>query len=370
MIYFDNSATTPLCPQAKAAMVAAMEEYANPSSVHEAGFLQEQRMEQSRRLVAGSLGCAPQELVFTGSGTEADNLAIFGTAEALGRRGKGILTTDSEHPAVARAMDRLEQQGFAVCRVSTRGGVLDLQQAQEFARRGDLILATVMHTNNETGARYPVKDVFDLVRRTNPLCVMHTDCVQAYGKEEIGFARLGADLISVSAHKIHGPKGIGALAVKKGVRLVEQICGGGQERGLRSGTQNTVAIAGFGAAAQRAAQEMGRGWEQARALGELMRRELAGRVEFLQGSGSFSPYIVSLRIPGAKSEVALRILSDQGVCVSAGSACSAKTGKSPVLKAFGLTDRQADATLRISFGAQNTPQEVQAFCQIVKSLRF
>ncbi len=370
MIYFDNSATTPLCPEAKDAMTAAMEQFANPSSVHRAGFEAHQRLEEARKTVAKTLSCSPEEICFTSCGTEADNLALLGAVRALRRRGNTVITTDSEHPAVAETAKALEQEGLTLIRLKTRGGVLDLQEVKNAAAKGDVIAASLMHTNNETGAVYAVAEANRCIREANPNALIHCDCVQSYLKTPLSFSLLNADLISVSAHKIHGPKGVGALAVKKGVRIVPRLLGGGQEKALRSGTENTVGIAGFAAAAKAGWEGMQENAKRAREIKEAVCRGLRDhkKIFFNLPLGESSPYILSMQAQGYKSEVLLRMYSDAGICVSAGSACSAKTGKSPVLKAFGLSDREADCTLRLSFGAQNTLEEAEEFCRVTRTL--
>lgn len=370
MIYLDNAATTPLCEAAKRAMAEAMEEYANPSSVHRAGFEVSQALAEHRKTVAKTLGCGGDEVIFTSCGTEADHLAVMGAAAALRRRGKRLVITDSEHPAVEQCAKRLEQEGMAVSRLSTKGGVLDLNEVEAIAREGDLIAASLMHANNETGAVYEVAKANEILRRHNPNALLHCDCVQSYLKLPVSFSRLKADLISVSAHKIHGPKGVGALAVKKGVRIVSQMPGGGQESGMRGGTENTVGIAGFAAAATEGFAAMEQNAKTVGQYKEFLLQELSShpKIRFNLPQGEASPYVISMQAEGLRSEVLLRMYSAQGVCVSAGSACSAKTGKSPILKAFGLTDPQADRTIRISLSHQNTMEELAEFCRITKAL--
>ncbi len=370
MIYFDNAATAPLCFEAKQAMEQALERFANPSSVHRAGFEASLALAEDRKAVAKTLSCRADEVIFTSCGTEADHLAVMGAVAARRRRGTRLVVTDSEHPAVEQCAKKLEQEGVTVTRLSTKNGCLDPREVEAVARQGDLIAASLMHANNETGAVYDVAQANAVLRRYNPDAILHCDCVQSYLKLPVSLSRLGADLLSVSAHKIGGPKGVGALVVKKGVRIVAQMPGGGQEGGMRGGTENTVGIAGFAAAATTAYESMTEHQQRVLLLRELICKGLENnpKIRFNRPAGEASPYVISLQAEGFPSEVLLRMFSDRGVLVSAGSACSAKTGKSPVLKAFGLKDFEADRTLRISLGNQNTEKEALEFCRIANEL--
>lgn len=370
-IYFDNSATTAPLPSVVDEMERALRnEWANPSSVHGAGIGARALCEEGRRRVARALGVrreAEGRLIFTSCGTEADNLAIVGSVYAKrrpekdGTRGK-ILSTDSEHPAVEQALRRLEADGFTVCRVPTRGGALDLDYVA--ANAAGVILATMMLVNNESGALYDVRRAFSLIRAQSPDAVTHTDAVQAFGKVRFTPLQLGADMVTVSGHKIGGPKGIGALYVSASLlrarRLIPMLPGGGQEGGMRSGTENVPGIAGFGEAARLAAENLdvnaaAAGTVRAALLDGL--RDLAPEVCVNVPAAGIAN-IVSLRIPGVRSEVMLNHLSSQGICVSAGSACSARAHSvSRAMLAFGLSEREADETIRVSIGPANTTAE-------------
>ncbi len=368
MIYFDNSASTPLSPGVKAALLEEIEYFANPSSLHRLGFEAEKRLNRARGEVAASLGALPEEIVFTGGGTEADNLAVFGAAEKMHRRGKKILTTDSEHPAVESALKKLEERGFAVVRLSTRGGKLDLDEVAAAADEST-VLAAVMHTNNETGAVYDVSALSQIVKKKNPEALVFSDGVQGYLKSPIDPKTMGVDLLSLSAHKVGGPKGVGALYIKKGLVLPPLIHGGGQERGIRSGTENLPGIVSFG----RAAREGREAFEENR---EKMARVRRAILEGLRGEGRVkanlpetpSCHILSLQVQGYPSEVLLHMLSEREVFVSSGSACSSKKGKSPVLRAFGLSQKESDCTIRLSFSPFNTVEEGAAFVKILKQI--
>lgn len=364
MIYFDNAATTRVSDTAAQAALTAMTElYANPSSAHAFGFEAEKALRAARAAVLAALGFTPSEgsLVFTGSGSEADNLALRGAAHALARRGRHIVLSDSEHPAVENTAKDLEKEGFTLSRLSTKGGKLDLERAREVLTP-DTILVSCMAVNNETGAIYDIASLASLAKALCPNALFHTDAVQAFTKIPAGVWKK-ADLVSVSAHKIHAPKGVGALFVRKGVRLVPCITGGGQENGLRSGTEAMPGICAMAAAAKQATADFAALDAQVKSINAYMR----SRLSTLDGvcintePDGFLPHILSIAVPGLRSEILLRFLSERGIYVSAGSACSAKHADNRVLSAFGLPDKIADSTLRLSFSADNTTAECDAF---------
>lgn len=370
-VYLDNSATTPLCPAARTAMQEAMETFGNPSSLHGEGQAAHALLMRARGQVGRALGLRevlPGQLVFTSCGTEASNTAIFGTVYAKARRtGRKIITTDSEHPSVENCMKKLESDGFEVVRVSTRGGVLDTEQALS-ALDDQVVLVSMMLVNNETGARYCVEDVFSVAKAKNPAVITHCDAVQGFLKCPFTPKSLGADLITVSAHKIHGPKGVGALYVDPKLltakKIVPYLIGGGQEAGLRSGTENMIGIVGFGAAAEVGAQNAARdmahmadlrryGIEKCRKAGFTLNLPVA----------QTAPHIISLNLPAIKSQTMLNFLSARGICVSSGSACSSHAAGQHIsasLSAFGLTPAQADCVLRISLSPANTEADLDA----------
>ena len=364
MIYFDNAATTRVSDTAaKAALSAMTELYANPSSAHAFGFEAEKALRAARAAVLAALGFTPSEgsLVFTGSGSEADNLALRGAAHALARRGKHIVLSDSEHPAVENTAKDLEKEGFSVSRISTGGGKLDLDEARAVLTP-DTILVSCMAVNNETGAIYDIPSLASLVKALCPYALFHTDAVQAFTKISAGSWKK-ADLVSISAHKIHAPKGVGALFVRKGVRLVPCITGGGQENGLRSGTEAMPGICAMAAAAKEATADFAALDTQVKQINTYLRERLCllGGVCINTEPDGFLPHILSIAVPGLRSEILLRFLSERGIYVSAGSACSAKHADNRVLTAFGLPDKIADSTLRLSFSADNTTAECDAF---------
>ena len=367
-IYLDNSATTALSRAAKQAMLAAMENYGNPSSLHERGQRAAALLRASRESIGEALGerhLADGQLIFTASGSEANALATLGVAHAKAKRGTPvILTTDSEHPSVARNLDLLEAEGYRVVRVPTVGGALDMKTVYANCTP-DLFLVSMMLVNNETGARYPLREVFAAAHAANPNCVCHADAVQGFLKVPMTVKALGADLITVSSHKIHGPKGVGALyvspALLRSKRIAPVFMGGGQEFGLRSGTENTVGIAGFAAAAREGAAALSASLAQMEMLSARLLDGLSGGEIRANLPTVRAPHIVSLTLPRIKSETMLHYLSARGIYVSSGSACSSHAPHpSEALLGFGLPVEEVDTTLRISLSAQNTAEEIDA----------
>ncbi len=369
-IYLDNSATTPICGAAAAKMTEVINEISgNPSSVHGMGVAADRVLEASRAKVISSLGIKDKSsgsLIFTGSGTEADNLAIRGVASAKSYRFiPKIITTDSEHPAVLNTVFELSQNGFEVVYLSTKSGEIDFDQL-EAALDDRVILVSIMRVNNETGAVYDIKKIFDLVKRKCPDAVTHTDAVQGYMKISCDPRRLSSDLVSVSAHKIGGPKGVGALWISapliKAKKIKPIIFGGGQENGFRSGTENTVGIAGFAAAASEKTGRMSEAENRVAKLRERLISALPDGVRVNVPSGNYLPYIISLTVEKVKSEVLVRFLSEKGIYISAGSACSAKKRKvDKTLLAFGLSEEDADSTVRVSLSENNTEEDIDGF---------
>ncbi len=371
MIYLDNSATTPLSPVVIEAMQRAMEAFGNPSSLHAAGQAAHALLSRARGQVAGALGVKnpkPGEMIFTASGTEANATAIWGTVNAKARRhANRIITTDSEHPSVEEMMRRMEQDGLEVVRVPTKNGVLDVEFALH-ALEMPTLLVSMMMVNNETGAAFDVARVFAAAKGKDPATVTHTDAVQGFLKVPFTPAAIHADLVTLSGHKIHGPKGVGALYVSpetiKTRRLVPLVPGGGQEFGMRSGTENVIGICGFGAAAEGESMRTAAIARMTALRDSLDARLSAMGVQVNRPAGGRAPHIVSLTLPSIKSQTMLNFLSAKGICVSSGSACSSHAQKiSPSLAAFGLSAHEADCTLRVSLSAQNTEAEVEAFCE-------
>ena len=375
--YLDNSATTMVCREAaeKAAyMMTAC--YGNPSSLHTAGFAAEREMEAARKTVAGLLGVRPDTIVFTSGGTEANNLALLGGAAARLRAGRHVVSTAVEHPSVAQALGELERQGFEVERLRPDGtGMITAGQVAA-ACREDTVLVSVMLVNNETGARFPLEEIVPCVRRRSPRALVHCDAVQAAGKLPLRASDLDVDLMSVSAHKLHGPKGCGALYIKKGVRLLPRVFGGGQERGLRSGTEATPLIAAFGSAVAALPPFEEQQAHYDRLLGRLTQGLAVMKDVRLHRPAAAVPYIVSLSVPGIRSETMLHFLAQRGVYVSSGSACS-KGKKSEVLTAMGLPAGEIDSALRVSLSRYNTGEDIdrlldglrEAAARLVRSTR-
>ena len=362
-IYLDNSATTRVCPEAAQKAVEVMTQcYGNPSSLHRLGFRAEQELNAARKAVAGALSALPEEIVFTSGGTEANNLALVGCAMANRRSGRHLITTSIEHPSVENPMRYLEEQGFEVTRLGVdRRGVIDLQELRE-ALRPDTILVSMMHVNNEIGAVEPIEEAAAVIRQKQPSCLFHVDAIQSYGKYAIYPRRIGVDLLSVSGHKIHGPKGSGFLYVREKTKIHPQILGGGQEGGMRSGTENVPAIAGLGEAAREMYDHLDENREY---LYGLKQRFMEGAAAIpgvtLNGPAvrDGAPHIVSVSVDGVRSEVLLHALEEKGIYVSAGSACSSnKPSVSRTLKAIGLENRLLDSTVRFSFSIENTAEEI------------
>lgn len=373
-VYLDNSATTAPSEGVIDAMAAAARCYGNPSSVHAAGLESAALLRSCRAEVAAAFGLRRSDdfhIIFTASGSEANNLAIRGTALAKKRRiSNRIITTDSEHPSVANTAASLAAEGFEVVKIPTRGGALDMA-ALERELDGGALMVSLMLVNNETGARYDVERAFRMAHAKNPEIVTHCDAVQGFMRIKFTPASLGADLVSVSAHKIHGPKGVGALCVAPGMirakRLAPVIYGGGQEEGFRSGTENLIDIAGFARACTEARENAER---DAAHMDELYRHAL----DVLPAAGvrlnlptNAAGHIVSLTLPGIRSETMLHFLSEKGIFVSAGSACSSHAyGPSGTLLAFGLSPADADRTLRVSFGSQNTVDDIDRLADALR----
>ena len=368
--YLDNSATTKVCPQAAEKAAFMMTEcFGNPSSLHSLGFAAERELELARASVATLLKADPACVTFTSGGTEANNLAILGAAGAKQRRGNHVVTTAIEHPSVLEAFARLEANGFEVTRVMPQKDGTVSPRDLLAACRPDTILVSAMAVNNETGATFSWETASPAVRRKSPLATLHCDCVQAAGKCALSFDKMGVDLCSVSGHKLHAPKGVGALFIKKGTRLVPPAAlGGGQEKGVRSGTENMPAIAAFGEAVTAlpspAAQQT-----HYTALRDYLVAALSSDpdVMFHLPEGGV-PYVVHLSLLGRKSETLVHALAKQEVYVSGGSAC-AKGKKSHVLQAMGLPAAEIDSSLRISFSPTTTFDELRAFCDALFAAR-
>ncbi len=357
----DNSATTAVSAAAADKAFQIMTKvYGNPSSLHLKGLEAERELTQARKSVAAQLKAGAEEITFTSGGTEANNLALFGAAYASQRQRKHIVLSSVEHSSVLEAAKRLEAEGFSVTRVDPRSDGRVHPDDVAAAVNGGTALVSVMLVNNETGAVMPVRDIFAAVKEKNPQTVCHTDAVQAFGKLPVRARVLGADLITVSGHKVHAPKGVGALYIKKGVRLVPRQYGGEQEKRVRPGTENLPAIAAFGVACEEFDPDGNL------AVVSELNRYAAERLLQIEGVSLNSPkdalpYVLNISAGRVRSETMLHFLEEQDVFVSSGSAC-AKGKPSHVLSALGLSRERADSALRISFCKHNTKADIDALC--------
>ena len=366
-IYFDNAATTMVCSESIDAMLRVMsEEYGNPSSVHSVGRRAAGELETARSSVARALGASPDEIYFTSGGTESDNWAVLGCAEIFSRRSRHLITTATEHDAVLEPIKKLEQMGWEATYLAPdeHGRI----PAEDFAAalREDTAFASIMLVNNETGAVNPVGEYSNEIKRRGLGTALHTDAVQGFCKIPFTVKTLGAELVTVSAHKIHGPKGIGALYIKNGMKIPPLMLGGGQENGKRSGTEAMPAIAGFGEAARLGAIEREKSCTAVQSLrGYIVERLSEELPEAVIISKDGSPYLLSLSLPGYRSEVLMNYLDGEGVHVSKSAACK-KGARSRVLEAMRLKSEIIDGALRLSFSRYNTLEEAEFFVQKLK----
>lgn len=362
MHYLDNSATTPLCAEAAERMKEHIDcHFGNPSSLHSLGAEAQQRLDTARQSVARAIGCDEREIIFTSCGSEADNTAVLGGARAKRRDGRRVITTAIEHAAVLQSFKLLEQEGFEVIYLQPdSSGKISVEQLRE-AITPDTVLISMMLVNNENGARLPIEAVRPLCKAAGADPLIHCDAVQAFGRMSVRPDKLGVDLISVSAHKIHGPKGIGALYIGRGKRVLPHIVGGGQEKGLRSGTEPTLLIEGFAAACD-ALPAFEWQDEHHRAL----RSRLIDRLAQMEGvtlnsADAAVPYIINFSALGIRSETLMHFLESREVFVSSGSACS-KGAASHVLTAMGLSRGRIDSAIRVSLSRMNTAEDIDALC--------
>ncbi len=377
-VYLDNSATTRCLDSVAGLMIKIMcEDYGNPSSMHNRGVQAEQYLRYARTAIARNLKVNEKEIYFTSGGTESDNLALIGTALANQRAGRHLITTCIEHPAVLQPMKYLENMGFEVTYLPVDGKGRVRVESLRQALRPDTILVSMMHTNNEIGSLQPVEEAAAMVKRFNPAIVFHVDGVQGYGKYRILPKKMGIDLLSVSGHKIHGPKGVGFLYVSEKVKITPVIFGGGQQKGLRSGTENVPGIAGLAKAVEEVYANLDEDTARMRGLKECFVSGIQGLPDIqINGSTGLdsAPHIISVSISGIRSEVLLHALEDRGIYVSAGSACASnKPAYSATLKAMGVERELLDSTLRFSLSLFNTREEIdytlRALYDIIPMLR-
>ena len=382
--YLDNSATTMVFPEVANYMTEIMcQQYGNPSSLHRKGMEAEQILRRAKETLAGILKVNEKELLFTSGGTESDNMAIRGVAQAYQRRGRHLITTQIEHPAVLQTMHFLEEQGFQVTYLPVDGtGRIRLEDLQR-AMRGDTILVSIMHTNNEVGSQQPIAEAGALIKRMNPNTLFHVDAVQGFGKAKIYPKKMNIDLLSVSGHKIHGPKGVGLLYVNEKVRIRPILFGGGQQGNLRSGTENVPGIAGMAMAAEKLYQNFDEDFRNLtfcknsfiegviQMEGTQVNGLLTGNMHSIgmDYSAGTAPHVVSVSFRGVRSEVLLHALEEKGIYVSAGSACSArKPQPSATLAAMGVEKELLESTIRFSFSVFTNREEIDYTLSVLQEI--
>ena len=360
--YLDNSATTRVSDAAAQAALSAMTQcYGNPSSTHTKGREAKKLLDTARKQVADALGCMPEELVFTSCGSESDNWAILGGAEYMKRRGRHVISSAVEHDAVRRSLDILEERGFEVTRLMPDATGAISAEAVMDALRGDTVLVSLMLVNNETGAVTDIAAISRALKKAGSSALLHTDAVQAFMKLPFSARTLGADMISVSGHKIHAPKGIGALYIKRGLKLKPFIVGGSQENGRRAGTEAMPQIAAMGAACAEARAEMGEYVPRMAALKARLVERLGREIPEFTYVDTPAPHILSISLPGWRSEVLMNYLESKEVYVSKSSACK-KGGRSHVLEAIGMKSDVIDGAIRVGLSRLTTEEDIDALC--------
>lgn len=372
-IYLDNSATTKPYPEVVEAMVEMLQtHYGNPSSLHRKGVTAEKEIDKARDRIAKALGVKKSELLFTSGGTEANNLALFGAAMQYQSRGKHIITTQIEHACVFEAAEELQKRGYEVTFLPVnQDGAVDIADLKR-AWREDTILVSVMYVNNETGAIQPIQQIGAFLKDKRKT-LFHVDAVQAFGKFPLKIKEAGIDLLTISSHKIHGPKGVGALYVRDGVHLAPLFYGGGQERNVRSGTENVPGIVGFGVAAERTMREMKEASIHMASLRDHLMKSLQEKIAEIrintpQQANLAAPHIVNASFPGVRGEVLVHALESGGVYASTGSACSSKDKVySRVLQVTGLPEPELEGAIRFSLSAATTEEEIDTAVSTIQS---
>ena len=372
-VYFDNSASTKVADSVIEVMIKTMrEDYGNPSAKHMMGVVAEKYVKEATRMIAKTLKVEEKEILFTSGGTESNNIALIGGALANQRRGKHIISTAIEHPAVYEPLGKLVELGFEVTILPVdRAGHICLEELKN-AIREDTIIVSTMYVNNEVGAVEPVEEIAKIVHKKNPDCLYHVDAIQGYGKYKIQPKKQGIDLMSVSGHKLHGPKGVGFLYIQKDAKVNPILFCGGQQRGMRSGTINVPGIAGMGEAARLAYEHFDEKIEKMIAIKDYLMDQLEKmegiHLNSFRGTQS-APHILSVSVQGVRAEVLLHALEDREIYVSSGSACSSNhPGISGTLKGIGLEDEFLDSTVRISLCSENTLEEADYFLGTLKEL--
>ena len=367
--YFDNAATTAVFPEVKDLMVRLLEaDYGNPSSLHMKGVEAENYIKTARQQIAAEIKCQDKEIVFTSGGTESNNLAIIGAALAHRRSGRHIITSNIEHASVSATVDFLQKEGFEVTQIGVdANGFFDLGMLKD-ALREDTILVSTMYVNNEIGTIEPIEQISKIIKAYNPSILYHVDAIQAFGKLRFSPKKLGVDLMSFSGHKIHGPKGSGALYIRDKVLLRPIIYGGGQQKEMRSGTENVPAIAGMGLATKLMYENHDAKMDKMRILKQAFIDKVTTFDGVYSNSGE-APHIASISFTGVRSEVMLHALEEREIYVSAGSACSSnKPHISNVLQAIGLPKERLESTLRFSFCETNTMEQVDYAIEVIGQL--
>lgn len=369
-IYLDNAATTKVLPEVTAAVVDALENnYANPSSLHDFGLKSEKILQKSRKIIANYLGVKSQEIVFTSGGTESNNLAIRGITDTYQNRGRHLITSPIEHASVAKIFKELENKGWQVDRLQVNSkGQINLKHLKSLISK-ETVLVSIMHVNNELGTIQPIQKIANIIKKQNQLSFFHVDGVQAFGKIYSNLNKLNLDLYSVSGHKIHGPKGIGALYIKNGIKLNPLLRGGGQENNLRSGTENIPGISGLAEAVKYLPS-----LTIPKELDHLLEKRKKYLFKLLQPIRSVvinspkngAPHIINFSIPGIKGETMLHALENNGIYVSTGSACSSKTKGSRVISACGLSSKRSESAIRVSLNKEITTNDLDYFVKILK----
>ena len=370
-IYFDNSATTPICQESLEEMAkVSLDIYGNPSSLHGLGLQGEKGKEKNRKVIAEILKVKDREIFFTSGGTESNNLAIKGIARRNLKRGKHIITTSIEHPATLFSCQALEREGFQVDYLGVNNeGIISLKELQDKIR-DDTLLVSIMHVNNEIGAIMPLEKIGKIIKAKNPATFFHVDAVQSFCKLPCLPKSWQADLLSISSHKIHGPKGIGALYIREKTLIEPLFHGGGQEVGIRPGTENTPAIAGFAKAAAKYYALRSDNFAKVKELRNLFLEKVLAEIPEVKvnSSNSSAPYILNLSFAGVKGEVLLHTLKKDGIFVSTGSACHSKKQElSHVLVALGLENEDIEGALRFSFSPHNTKEEIEFTVEKLKT---
>ena len=371
-VYLDNSATTrPYDEVIDYISEINRNMYGNPSSLHSKGIESEKLIKKARSAIAESISADPSEIIFTSGGTESNNLAIRGYLSANKRKGSHIITSKIEHPSVLEVFKHMEENGYRVDYINVdRYGNLDTEELKEKIS-DETALVSILYVNNESGAIQPIEEISGIIKSANKNTVFHVDAVQAYGKILISPKKLGIDMMSLSSHKIHGPKGAGALYVEKSIKIKPIIFGGGQESLLRSGTENVTGICGFGLASEIIFKNIENNYKKVELLRKTVIKELKSNFNdcIINSEDSSIPYILNVAFPYLKSEVLLHHLEEKGIYVSTGSACSSrKKVHSHVLKAMGLNSQQIDGAIRISFSAMNKEEDIKELIQALKEI--